>query len=355
MKLNFANSSAEQAFMPNISKYVFEAAITLGAVLVAAVTFITQDASHAFASLAIFMAAASRLTPALLRIQQSFLQIQSNRGSAESTLKMIHGLGDAFDVPDSQEEPKFHHEGFIPEIEIKNASFSYSQMSDRIVDNLSINIKAGEFVAIVGPSGSGKTTLVDLILGIHKPDHGEILISGMSSDQVITRWPGAIGYVPQMVGIINDTVKSNVALGFDLKNVDDESVWAALRSAKLDTFVKALPFGILDPVGESGSRISGGQRQRLGIARALYTNPRLVVLDEATSSLDAETELSIAGALQELKGQVTVVMIAHRLSTVRDADKVVYIEKGKVKAIGSFDEVKNAVPDFNKQSKLMGL
>ncbi len=355
MKLKFANSSAEQAFMPNISKYVFEAAITLGAVLVAAVTFITQDASHAFASLAIFMAAASRLTPALLRIQQSFLQIQSNRGSAESTLKMIHGLDDSVDVPDSQQEPKFHHEGFIPEIEIKNASFSYRQTSNRIVDNLSINIKAGEFVAIVGPSGSGKTTLVDLILGIHKPDQGEILISGMSSDQVIMRWPGAIGYVPQTVGIINDTVKSNVALGFALENVKDESVWAALRSAKLEAFVKVLPLGILDPVGESGSKLSGGQRQRLGIARALLTNPRLIVLDEATSSLDAETELSIATALQELKGQVTVVMIAHRLSTVREADKVVYIEKGKVRAIGSFDEVKEAVPDFNKQSKLMGL
>jgi ABC-type multidrug transport system fused ATPase/permease subunit len=228
-------------------------------------------------------------------------------------------------------------------------------MSDLIVDHLSIKINAGEFVAIVGPSGSGKTTLVDLILGIHKPDHGEILISGVSSDQVIARWPGAIGYVPQMVGMINDTVKSNVALGYALKNVEDENVWAALRSAKLDSFVKALPLGILDPVGESGSRISGGQRQRLGIARALFTNPRLIVLDEATSSLDAETELSIASALQELKGQVTVVMIAHRLSTVRDADKVVYIEKGKVRAIGSFDEVKNAVPDFNKQSKLMGL
>jgi ABC-type multidrug transport system fused ATPase/permease subunit len=355
MKLKFANSSAEQAFMPNISKYVFEAAITLGAVLVAAITFVTQDASGAFASLAIFMAAASRLTPALLRIQQSFLQIQSNRGSAESTLKMIQGLDSSEDVPDSQIHPSFYHNGFIPEIEIKNASFSYSETSDLVVDNLSIHIKAGEFVAIVGPSGSGKTTLVDLILGVHSPNHGAILISGMSSDQVIQRWPGAIGYVPQIVGMINSTVKSNVALGFSLENVDDESVWAALKSAKLEAFVKTLPFGILESVGESGSRISGGQRQRLGIARALFTNPKLVILDEATSSLDGETELAIASSLQELKGNVTIVMIAHRLSTVRDADKVIYIENGTVKAVGTFEDVRSKVPHFDLQAQIMGL
>ena len=155
--------------------------------------------------------------------------------------------------------------------------------------------------------------------------------------------------------MISDSIKSNVAIGYPSENVEDYRIWDALKTANLEEFVKLLPNGIYEKVGEAGSRISGGQRQRIGIARALFTNPKLIVLDEATSSLDGETELAIAYAIQQLKGHVTVIMIAHRLSTVRNADKVVYLEKGQVKAIGRFEEVRKSVPDFDRQANLMGL
>ena len=355
MKMTFAKSSAEQTFMPNISKYVFEIAITLGAVLVAAITFLTQDASRAFASLAIFIAAAGRLTPALLRIQQSLIQIQANRGSAETTINLIAELRSTLEVPKSLNLPSYDHSGFSPDIEIINASFSYSESSIPAVNSLNLTISAGEFVAIVGPSGSGKSTLVDLILGIHKLQEGEILISGRSIGEVIEQWPGSIGYVPQTVGMVNESIKKNVAFAFSEERVADEKVWEALRTSNSIDFVEKLPEGIFERVGESGSRLSGGQRQRIGIARALFTNPKLVILDEATSSLDGETELAIANSLQKLKGNVTIIMIAHRLSTVRDADKVIYIEGGTVKAVGSFEDVRSRVPQFDLQAQLMGL
>jgi ABC-type multidrug transport system fused ATPase/permease subunit len=169
------------------------------------------------------------------------------------------------------------------------------------------------------------------------------------------KWPGAISYVPQDVYISKGSVRDNVALGYPVELATDALVDPALEIAHLDSFVRTLPDGIDTQVGERGTKISGGQRQRLGIARAMFTKPSMLVLDEATSALDGETEANISEAIQGLKGSVTVVMIAHRLSTVRNADLVVYMESGKILATGTFDEVRNLVPDFDKQAKLMGL
>jgi ABC-type multidrug transport system fused ATPase/permease subunit len=220
---------------------------------------------------------------------------------------------------------------------------------------VNITIQPATMVAIVGPSGAGKTTLVDIILGIFPPDEGSVFISGLNPLEVYRTYPGAVAYVPQEVFISNGSIKENVALGFNSGDVPDEVIWDALRSANLESFVNALDLDLETPVGEFGSRLSGGQRQRLGIARALLSKPRLLVLDEATSSLDLASEAEISQSISNIRGEVTVIVIAHRLSTVKDADQIVYIEDGSVLAQGTFNELKERIPSFANQAKLSGL
>jgi len=195
----------------------------------------------------------------------------------------------------------------------------------------------------------------DLILGVLPYNSGSVKISDRKPLDAIERWPGAISYVPQNVTIANGTFRSNVAFGYGIEVASDNLVWEALETAQLDHFVRSLPDQLDSLVSENGSNLSGGQKQRLGIARAMFTKPKLFVLDEATSSLDGQTEADVSGAIKNLKGSVTVVMIAHRLSTVRSADQVIYLSKGKVLAKGSFDQVREQVPDFDSQAQLMGL
>lgn len=204
-------------------------------------------------------------------------------------------------------------------------------------------------------SGSRKTTLMDLLLGIPEPAAGDIKISGKSTRDAIIHWPGVISYVPQDVLVINGTIRENICLGYSSKEITDEEVFSALSEASLLDFIKKLPMGIHTQVGEQGAQLSGGQRQRIGIARALISEPALIVLDEATSSLDGETESQITESLNQIKGRCTVVMIAHRLSSVRNSDLVIYLEAGKVLATGTFAEVREKAPNFDKQASLMGL
>jgi ABC-type multidrug transport system fused ATPase/permease subunit len=210
-------------------------------------------------------------------------------------------------------------------------------------------------VAFVGPSGAGKTTIIDVLLGVLIPDTGSVMISDLPPLLAVAKWPGAVSYVPQDVVLASGTIRENVGLGYPLETATNELISAAIKVAHLDKFVEELPFGLETQVGERGSKISGGQRQRLGIARAMFTRPHLLVLDEATSALDGVTEASISAAIHALRGSTTVVLIAHRLSTVRNADIVVYLADGKIEAVGSFDEVRSRVPDFDTQAKLMGM
>jgi ABC-type multidrug transport system fused ATPase/permease subunit len=194
-----------------------------------------------------------------------------------------------------------------------------------------------------------------MILGVLSPDEGAIEISGISPLDAIKKWPGAISYVPQDVMISNGTIRENVALGYPLEVATDQHVYAALEIADLVSFVNSLPNGLDTQVGERGTRMSGGQRQRLGIARAMFTNPSLLVLDEATSSLDGETEVKVSDAIKNLGKATTVILIAHRLSTVKDVDIVVYMADGRIQATGKFEEVRSKVSDFDHQAQLMGL
>jgi ABC-type multidrug transport system fused ATPase/permease subunit len=354
-QIQLASTQAELSFMPNISKYVVEASLVLGTLLICAVQFTSQDATRAVGSLVIFLAAGSRIAPATLRIQQSVLAFMNASGSAQPTIELIDSLQNIDGVSQDVQDADFVYADFYPEIEMSNVSLIYPNSNRTALNGVSLTIKPGETIAIVGPSGAGKTSLVDTILGVLKPDSGVVTISRMPPQDAINYWPGAIAYVPQDVVISNKSFLENITLGYDKESLNESLVKEAVRIAQLHEFVKSLPQGMHTLVGERGSKVSGGQRQRIGIARALYTNPKLLVLDEATSSLDGQTEADISSSILELRGKVTIVIIAHRLSTVLNADRIYYLEDGKIAAQGTFSEVRRLVPDFDSQAKLMGL
>jgi ABC-type multidrug transport system fused ATPase/permease subunit len=354
-RFDLADVLAEIQFMPNISKYVIESTVILGALLISAAQFTLQDSKHAVATLAVFLAAGTRIAPAVMRIQQGSISIKNSLGSAGPTLDLIETLSGVDGVVEVGDVLEINHEGFNANIEISNLSFTYPGSLVAALSNVDLKITSGQSIAIVGPSGAGKTTLVDLILGVLNPDYGSIEISNLEPIDTIAKWPGALAYVPQDVVILNGSIRENVALGFPSSVASNELVEKALSIAHLLDFIDELADGIDTQVGERGTKLSGGQRQRLGIARAMFTNPKLLVLDEATSSLDGLTEATISEAISGMKGSATVIMIAHRLSTVRNADLVVYMESGKIISIGTFEFVRSQVPDFDNQAKLMGL
>ncbi len=351
-RVKLASYAAEFALSNNISKYSMEVALVFGAILVCGYEFATQDASRAIATLAIFLASSARIAPAIMRIQQGFLTIRSTIASTEVLTEILREFSGKPEVNPVSEKLAFTTRIFEPKVEIKNVDFSYPNNSSFQIENFNLSVKIGEFCALVGPSGGGKSTIVDLMLGVIKPHKGEIYISGENPERIYNSQKGKVGYVPQEVYLIDGSIEENICF---FERPDINKIQQAIKNSQLETLIGELPKGLKTKIGERGTRLSGGQRQRLGIARALYTQPELLILDEATSALDGKTESEISKTIHSLKGKKTVIVIAHRLSTVQDADSIVYIDKGKVIAQGTFQEVRELVPDFDKQAKLMNL
>lgn len=345
-----ALNNARSAFLPNISKYVIEIALVAGTVLIAATQFLQRDANHAISVLSIFLASGSRIAPAILRIQQNAISMKSALGASGETIDFLN----RFEV--SQDSSLIKNEARYgintpPRITVEALSFGYESNSLTLRD-INFEIRPGESVAIIGPSGSGKSTLVDLLLGMLNPSIGKVLIDDEIPSDVAQNHPGFMAYVPQNIHIFNGTVEENITLlksGFS----DETSLNKAIEKSSLRALVESFPEGSAKYLGEGGSNLSGGQKQRIGIARALYTNPRLLVLDEATSSLDGVTEMEITDFLRKIKGDVTSVVIAHRLTSILNCDRVIYLEKGEILGIGTLQELRAMIPDLDKQMRNM--
>ena len=357
----------ELQFLGMIPKYVLEIALVCGASLLAASQLLTNDVNAAVAIIAVFLAAGSRIVPSILRLQTAALAIRTAAGQATPTYDLAQELNLAqlsFSTAESfgsidpttiRDHLQKGNQGFDASILISDVDLSYPGTRTPALAKVSLRLPAGSSLALVGSTGAGKSTLADVILGVLIPDSGAALIGGLTPAEALATWPGAVAYVPQDVAMANGTVRENVALGLPTEIIDDDWVWDALNRAHLAEFLRDSREGLDTVIGEHGIKLSGGQRQRLGIARALYTRPKLLVLDEATSALDAETEQAIAKTLQELEGNVTTVTIAHRLATIMHCDLVVYLEGGRVQAQGSFTEVRDIAPQFDRQAQLLGL
>jgi ABC-type multidrug transport system fused ATPase/permease subunit len=354
-RVNWGKVSSELNFLPYISKYVIESSVLLGSLAVGAIQFAIHDAPVAAASLSIFLAAGTRIAPAVLRIQQTMIQMKVYVASSTETINLLSELSSQQSLKMPSSGFSNIHDGFEASIVCKDLRFSYPGTPNPAIAGINLNLAKGQTLAIVGRSGSGKTTLVDVLLGLIAPTAGTAHVSGLPPEQSIRQWPGSIAYVPQHAYIVDGSIRDNVSLGYQPDEVSDEAIWAALEAAQLGKFVRSLKEGLNSKVGENGTNLSGGQKQRLGIARALLTNPRLLVLDEATSALDSETEVAISDSVLKLRGETTIVIIAHRLSTVQNVDQVMYLDNGVVKSSGSFSSVRAAVPDFEHQAQLMGL
>lgn len=362
-----AQAGAANAFYAETPKYVLETALVLGGFGLAIIQFVTKDLAAAASTVALFLAAGFRIVPALLRLQGAGITIRSASAAARKTFELAYwfGLTDGKGSPPnriSDDEARairrrieVGHGDFVASVEVRDVSMTYPDAERPAISHATLTVSPGHSLALVGSTGAGKSTLADLILGVIDPDEGSILISGVSPREATERWPGAISYVPQVVGLTEGTVRENVALGLPDLAIDDDMVWEALDRAHLAHFLRDTRDGLETVIGERGVRLSGGQRQRLGIARALYTRPRLLVLDEATSALDAETEQAITETLRELEGEVTTVTVAHRLATIRFADQVLFLQHGAITARGTFDEVRASTPDFDRQAHILGL
>jgi len=283
-----------------------------------------RDIGVILPTLAVFAAAAFRLMPTVNRLISS---VQSLRYG----LSVIDTLYEEFQL----ETPKpndgdQHRSGFTGLLEIRRVKFTYAGAPAPAIQDLSLKIRRGEAIGFIGPSGAGKSTLVDILLGLLAPDSGALMLDGANVRDALRSWQEQIGYVPQSIFLTDDSLRRNVAFGLANDRIDETAVWRALELAQLDEFVRALPDALDTIVGERGVRLSGGQRQRIGIARALYHDPAVLVLDEATSSLDTRTEKDVMQAVRALKGNKTIVIVAHRYSTVEYCDRIYRLECGKV-------------------------
>jgi ABC-type bacteriocin/lantibiotic exporter with double-glycine peptidase domain len=344
---------ASLAFLSIIPRYAYEAALIGGFLLIGGTGYLGGGLTAAVVAVALFAAAGIRLIPALTAIQSAVItatvsvpwvhDVVSDLRGAEANVTDALGGTDVTELPSTPTA-----------LALRNIEFRYPTGLGSVLLGLDLTVPLGSSLAIVGPSGSGKSTLIDLLLGLRVPTSGTIAIDGTPLPEVIHAWRSRIGYVPQRVTLFDGTLGQNVALTWD-EDYDREKVIAVLEKAQLSSLVASRENGIDEKLGERGVSLSGGQQQRLGIARALYSDPLVLVLDEATSSLDTKTEDDVVHALKALHGELTVIAVAHRVSTIKDYDQICYLDGGRILGKGSFHELAASLPQFGLQVQLAGL
>ncbi len=326
-----ARACKKNNFFNNIPLYIYEFLCIGGLMAVVIIRLnMLSDTTEFVTKLAVIAVAAFRLFPSTGRLTTSFNMVTFNKPRLEAIYDLLHDA--VFSRPEAlvnYEDKKDETFDFKDEIKLENISWQYPLGKEPVLENLSMTVKKGTSVALIGPSGAGKTTLADVILGLLKPQGGSVMLDGQDVYEHPYAWSRIIGYVPQNVFLTDDTVRANVAFGIKESEVDESKIWRALRDAQLEQFVKDLPEGLDTMVGERGVRLSGGQRQRIAIARALYENPEILILDEATSALDNDTETAVMEAIDKLHGSKTMIIVAHRLSTIRNCDAIYEIKDKK--------------------------
>lgn len=355
-----AHGHATMSYVTAVPRLIVELALILGAMGFFGLQFL-MDGGPDLVVLGVFLVGSLRIMSALLPLQRAAMTLRHEIPQAEGAIALLSEtwddrvelsqlLGsDAHSVPSTGA----NRTGLSVDIEAVRFTYPDSPSAAEVLGGVSMAIPAGSTVALIGPSGAGKSTLVDIILGLLEPSSGKILYSGRSPRAIQAHNPGIMGYVPQKPRLISGTVRENVALGVEASDIDDDRVWSALESAEVADFVRSLDRGLSSAVGEQADALSGGQMQRFGLARALYSDPRLLVLDEATSSLDADTEHSISRSLASLGTKMTKIIVAHRLSTVQTADVVFVMSAGKVVDQGTLDELLATNPLVRRYAKLM--
>jgi ATP-binding cassette subfamily C protein len=349
LRQDFAANQVRLQMLSQIPRPVLEVVVSGGIVMVIVLVLVQgRAAADVIAVLSLFAMAAFRILPSTNRLVHAFHAIKSGSAAVDQVST------DLFDrrFPALPAATPVKPMRFAQAIELRDVSFSYRDSASLVLRNVSLRIGRGESVGLVGASGVGKSTLIDVILGLLEPQQGSVLVDGQDIIADPRPWRALVGYVPQANALIDDTLRNNVAFGVDPKSVDESGVWNAVGLAGLDAFCRSLPDGLDTMIGERGMRLSGGQRQRIGIARALYRNPQVLVLDEATSALDVESERNIGSAIEALHGEKTLLIIAHRLSTVKRCDRIVLMGEGTIADTGTFDELMARREDFREMVRL---
>lgn len=291
--------------------------------------------------LSVFAIAAFRMLPSFSRITSHLSVVIFNKSAVDSVymdLKEMEQLSNR----EKNDMYSGKQIGFEDKISVCNLSFTYPNSTNEVLHNISLEVKKNSTIALIGPSGQGKTTLADIILGVLHPSKGHILVDGADIQDYMYSWHQKLGYIPQTIFLVDDTIRSNIAFGIEREKIDEAAIWNALEEAQLKEFVETLEDGLDTRVGERGVRLSGGQRQRIGIARALYNNPDVLILDEATSALDNDTETAVMEAIDNLQGNKTLIIIAHRLTTIRNCEYIFEVNQGCVQSVDKnqlFDEI----------------
>jgi ABC-type bacteriocin/lantibiotic exporter with double-glycine peptidase domain len=353
-KQNSSTLTAGVLTLASAPRHIVDTALLVGIALACAVNFLLSDSAEAARSIGFILLAGTRIAPSLLAAQGALAAIRQAGGESESTYQ-INRECDGWHE-NNQQSSNLHERTLEKPVNITvtNLNYQYPNAKTLALKDVNFEVQFGEFLGIVGESGSGKSTLADLLLGV-LPSGGAIKIADHSPEDFINSFPGIVGYVPQSTFLMRTSIAENIAVGNRVHQIDIDRVGLCIEAVGLKEFVDTLPEGIFTAVGEDGDLLSGGQRQRIGIARALYTSPQIIVFDESTSALDAESEKAMSGLFSKLHGNVTIIMIAHRINSIAFSDRVIVMENGTIADVGTFQKLLVANTTFANQAKHFGL